>query len=212
MNGLLVIGAGGHGKVVADTAILAGWERVAFLDDFADLSGRPLGLPILGRTADLDLLAGGFSSVVVAVGTSRRRLELLSQCQRSGLRIISVVHPAAFVSTFASLAPGCVVFAQAAVNADAVLGLGCIVNTGATVDHDCALGDGVHVCPGAHLAGNVRIGDCAWIGIGAVVRQGVSVGRDATVGAGGVVVADVPDGTTVVGSPAREKTRGSSSA
>jgi len=146
-----------------------------------------------------------FSSALVAIGNAKLRLELTDRCRRSGFEVISIVHPMAFVSKFASIATGTVVFAQSAINTDARIGAACIINTGATVDHDCVIGDGVHVCPGAHLAGDVRVGDRSWIGIAATVRQGITIGRDATVGAGAVVIADVADDSTVVGVPATPK-------
>jgi sugar O-acyltransferase (sialic acid O-acetyltransferase NeuD family) len=205
LNGLLIIGAGGHGKVVADTALMLGWSNIAFLDDRAESLGRPLGLPIVGTLADLGVKGGGFTSAVVAIGDAGLRLALGEQCRRTGLDVTSLVHPSAVISKFASLGAGCVVLAQSAVNADARIGAGCIVNTGATVDHDCRIGDGVHICPGAHLAGDVRVGERSWIGIGATIRQGISVGRNATVGAGAVVVADVADDSTVLGVPAKPR-------
>jgi len=205
LSGLLIIGAGGHGKVVADTALLLGWKHVAFLDDRAATLGSPLGLAIVGTLGDLTAQARAFSSAIVAIGEAKRRLELTDRCRRSGLDVVSIVHPMAFVSKFASIGPGSVVFAQSAVNVDARIGAACIVNTGATVDHDCLIGDGVHICPGAHLAGGVRVGDRSWVGIAATIRQGITIGRDATVGAGAVVVADVADGSTVVGVPAKDR-------
>lgn len=205
MNGLLIIGAGGHGKVVADTALLLGWGNVAFLDDRAATLGLPLGLPVVGMLDELPVQRRAFSYAIVAVGDAKLRLELTDRCRRSGLEVVSIVHPMAFVSRFASIGPGCVAFAQSAINAGANLGTACIVNTGATVDHDCLIGDAVHICPGAHLAGDVRVGDRSWIGIAAAIRQGITIGRDATVGAGAVVVADVADDATVIGVPARQR-------
>jgi sugar O-acyltransferase (sialic acid O-acetyltransferase NeuD family) len=205
LNGLLIIGAGGHGKVVADTALLVGWKNVAFIDDRAASMGSPLGLRVVGTLGDLAAQAAGFSNAIVAIGDAKLRLALIDRCRGSGFQVVSIVHPMAFVSKFASIGAGCVMFAQSAINADAELGVGCIVNTGATVDHDCLIGDGVHICPGAHLGGNVRVGDQSWIGIASTIRQGITIGRGATVGAGAVVVADVADASTVSGVPARAR-------
>jgi sugar O-acyltransferase (sialic acid O-acetyltransferase NeuD family) len=205
LNGLLIVGAGGHGKVVADTALLLGWRNVAFLDDRAAALGSPLGLPIVGTFGDLTAQGAAFAGVIAAVGDAKVRLESIERCRRAGFEVVSIVHPMAYVSKFASIGRGCVAFAQSAINADARLGEGCIVNTGATVDHDCVIGNGVHVCPGAHLAGGVRVGDRSWIGIGATIRQGIKIGCDATVGAGAVVVADVEEASTVAGVPARQR-------
>jgi sugar O-acyltransferase (sialic acid O-acetyltransferase NeuD family) len=201
---LLIIGAGGHGKVVADAALASGWDTVAFLDDRGAAAGAPLGFPVLGPCEELAVHRDRFPAAAVAVGRAARRLELLDRCRAEGFELPVIVHPRASVSRFASLEAGCVVFAQAAVNASARLGVGCIVNTGATVDHDCTLGSGCHVCPGAHLAGTVVAGDRVWFGIGSAVRQGVSIGRDVMIAAGAVVVSDVPDATTVMGVPARQ--------
>jgi sugar O-acyltransferase (sialic acid O-acetyltransferase NeuD family) len=206
LNGLLIIGAGGHGKVVADTALLLGWDTVAFLDDRVATLRSPLGLPIVGTVGDLRAQGAAFSCAIVAIGDAKLRLELTDRCRRSGLEVVSIVHPMAFVSKFASVGSGSVAFAQSAINADVKVGTACIVNTGATIDHDCIIGDGVHICPGAHLAGNVRVGNRSWIGIAATIRQGTTIGCDATVGAGAVVVANVADGATVVGVPAKRRT------
>jgi len=208
LSGLLIIGGGGHGKVVADAAMSSGWSRVAFLDDRGQALGSPAGLPILGAVSELQAHAGKFSAAVVALGDGRRRLLLQAECLAAGLEVVSIIHPTAFVSRFASLAPGCVVLAQAAINVDSRLGRGCIVNTGATVDHDCVLGEGVHICPGAHLAGSVHVGNYTWVGIGASVREGVAIGPGATVGAGAVVVGNVAADVTVVGVPARGRGAG----
>jgi sugar O-acyltransferase (sialic acid O-acetyltransferase NeuD family) len=205
VNGLLIIGAGGHGKVVADTALALGWSGIAFLDDRAPDLPPPLGLPVLGALRELPAQAGGFRHAIVAIGDARLRLSWSQRCREAGLEVVSLIHPAAAVSRFAQVEAGSVVFAQAAINADAHIGAACIINTGATVDHDCRVGAGVHVCPGAHLAGDVHVGEAAWIGIAAAIRQGIRIGANATVGAGAVVVADVPASATVVGVPARPR-------
>jgi sugar O-acyltransferase (sialic acid O-acetyltransferase NeuD family) len=204
MSSLLVLGAGGHGRVVADAAISTHqWDLIAFADDRADAAMRPLGLEVVGALADLEQIGSRFDCVALGVGDNRTRLALYVRCLQAGYALPVVVHAAAAVSPRAAVGPGSVVFAQAAVNVGATLGPACIVNTGATVDHDCRLAEAVHISPGANLAGNVTVGGRAWIGIGACVRQGIRIGSDATVGAGSVVVADVEQGATVFGVPAR---------
>jgi sugar O-acyltransferase (sialic acid O-acetyltransferase NeuD family) len=204
MSSLLVLGAGGHGRVVADAAIsMRLWDLIAFADDRGDTLASPLGLAVVGTLADFEQLSRRFDCVALGVGDNRTRLSLYSRCLQANRALPVVVHSSAAVSPHASIGPGSVIFAQAAVNVGAVLGSACIVNTGATVDHDCQLGAGVHVSPGANLAGNVTVGQCSWIGIGACVRQGIGIGQDVTVGAGSVVLADVEAGATVFGVPAR---------
>jgi sugar O-acyltransferase (sialic acid O-acetyltransferase NeuD family) len=204
---LLVVGGGGHGHVVADLAEATGeFEEIAFLDD--GMPGRPQSTwPVAGKLADLASLAGRFEACVAATGDARLRLECLDRAEASGYRVPTLVHPTASVSRNATLGAGTVVCAKAVVAVGATLGRGCIVNTGATVDHDCRLAEGVHVCPGAHLAGAVSIGARSWFGIGAVAKQGIRIGADVTVGAGAVCLRAIPDGATVVGVPAREKSR-----
>lgn len=204
MAGLLVLGAGGHGKVVADAALALGrWDRVAFLDDRFPALAVVMGLPVLGRFDDAPAHRAAHPDAVVAIGHCRTRLRALERLAAWGFGLPTLVHPAAWVSPSATLGEGTVVFAQVAINACARLGRGCIANTGSSVDHDAALGDGVHVCPGARVAGEVTVGDATWLGIGCSVIQRVTVGADVTVGAGAAVVRDLPDGVTALGVPAR---------
>jgi sugar O-acyltransferase (sialic acid O-acetyltransferase NeuD family) len=202
---LLIAGAGGHGRVVADAALAGGgFSHVEFLDDAKSAMTRE-GWPVVGELADLSGQTAADTAFVAAFGDAKLRLEVLLRAIERGFHCPPVIHPAAVVSAHSEIGLGSVIFAGAIVNVGARLGSGCIINTGATVDHDCRLLDGVHVGPGAHLAGGVRLGERSWFGIGAVARQGITVGNDVTVGAGAVVVADVPDGVTVVGNPARAK-------
>ncbi|QFZ92679.2 acetyltransferase [Synechococcus elongatus] len=205
MTALLIVGAGGHGKVVAETAIATGqFQTIGWLDD-APSQSTVLGFPVLGAIAkfqDTDLQQR-YPQAIVAIGNPKLRLQWLRQLQVQGYKIPTLVHPQSVVSPSATLGLGSVVFAQAAINAEAHLGMGCIVNTGATVDHDCQLGAGVHCCPGSHLAGEVQVGERSWIGIGAAVIQQISIGSDVTIGAGAAVIRNLPDGVTAVGVPAR---------
>lgn len=204
MSRLIVLGGGGHGRVVADTARRSGrWEHILFLDDAPDRTRAETDFAVLGTCKDLDQVLRAGDECVVAIGDNAQRRALLDQIDEQSAPLAVVVDPSASVSADARLGPGTVVLPQGAVNIGAVLGRGCIVNTGATVDHDCRLGDCVHVAPGANLGGDVVVGDLSWIGIGASVRHGMRIGARAMVGAGAAVVADVATGTTVVGVPAR---------
>tara|TARA_R110001606_G_scaffold251548_2_gene399515 strand:+ start:3670 stop:4296 length:627 start_codon:yes stop_codon:yes gene_type:complete len=203
---LAVVGASGHGKVVADAAIARGWRKVAFYDDAWPELAQVGRWPVEGCTAEMRDHLGRFDSVMVGIGDNRTRLAKLAELETAGAAIGTILHPQSAVSRFAEIGVGGVVFAGAVVNVDARLGRGVIINTGATVDHDCVLADGVHISPGANLAGDVIVGEASWIGIGAAIKQGVTIGRNVMVAAGAIVIRDVPDGTTVMGVPARIST------
>ncbi len=202
---LLIAGAGGHGRVVADAALATqAYSSLAFLDDRLSKPVTEEGWPIVGSLDRLEQLSADFGVFVAGLGDAAMRIDLLRRARKAGFRCASIVHPNATVSKHCSIGDGTVVIAGACINVGARIGEGCIINTGATVDHDCLLAEGVHICPGAHLAGNVEIGPRAWFGIGAVARQGIRIGANAVIGAGSVVIRDVPDNVTVAGNPAAE--------
>ena len=203
MQRLAILGASGHGKVVADTAECCGWASVEFFDDAWPECRSNGGWAVTGNTETLLNRLDQFHGVVVAIGNNRIRQNKLLSLQAAGAQLVTLIHPAASVSRHAQLGAGSVVFASAVVNADAHIGMGAILNTGCSVDHDCGLGESVHISPGARLAGGVQVGDLSWVGIGASVRQLVLIGAGVMVGAGAAVVADVADGLTVAGVPAR---------
>jgi sugar O-acyltransferase (sialic acid O-acetyltransferase NeuD family) len=202
---VVILGAGGHAKVVADILALNGVEIAGYLDDDERLHGGCLlGYPVLGGIARLDELTP--SGVIVGVGSNEARKRVV---ERVGVRAtplwINAIHPRATVAASAqrALGRGVVIAAHAVVNPDARLGHHAVVNTGATVDHDCVLGDYVHITPGVHLAGNVTVGEGTLVGVGTNVIQGIRVGDWAVIGAGSVLVRDVPSHVVAKGVPAR---------
>ena len=203
MKRLAILGAGGHGKVVADTAECCGWAHVDFFADSWPAQVTNGSWSVVGNTSLLMGQLSNYDGVVVAIGNNSIRKAKLDELERMGAPLVSLVHPAATVSRYASIGIGSVVFAGGVVNADAVIGSGAILNTGCSVDHECVLGECVHVSPGARLAGSVQVGNLSWIGIGASVRQLIRIGTGVTVGAGSVVVSDVEDSVTVLGIPAK---------
>ena len=208
MAALLLLGAGGHARVVAETALATGrFSHVSFLDDRCTGPSQlpdQLGWPVIGPFAAAfdPQICQQFPSALVAIGNAAVRMQWVPRLAAAGYELPIVIHPTACVSPSAQLGVGTVVFAQAAIQAQAVIGSGAILNTGCSVDHDCQLGHGVHICPGARLAGEVQVGDRSWIGIGSSVIQQICIGDDVTVGAGAAVVRDLPDGITAVGVPA----------
>lgn len=203
---LLITGAGGHGRVVAEAAETSGqWTEIAFLDDrYPELTWSG-AWRVVGKFGDLERSRSTYCACVAALGDVNLRLNMLAAAERAGFLVPVIVHARAMLSRYAQLERGSIIAAGGAVNIGAKIAHGCIINTGSTVDHDCRLGYGVHVCPGAHLGGNVVVGPRTWLGIGAVAKQGVSIGSDVTVGAGAVCLDDVPDRAVVFGVPAKER-------
>ena len=196
---IVVIGAGGHAKVLISTLTARGFSIAAVFDD----DDAKWGLDAQGtRVGRIERKRGG--NGVIGIGDNARRREM---ARTLSFEWRTVVHPSAFVHPSARLGRGTVVFAGAVVQPDAVIGDHVIVNTGATVDHDCVVGDYAHLAPGAHLAGSVQVGEGAFLGIGSVVIPGVRIGDWSTLGAGAVAIRDVEDGVVAVGVPARARKR-----
>jgi sugar O-acyltransferase (sialic acid O-acetyltransferase NeuD family) len=197
----IVVGAGGHGKVVAD--ILLGWstEVIGFLDDDATLwNTRIMDLPVLGAIDDY----ASFSpdQMIMGIGRNSVRYAIVT---RLGPEIAwtKAIHRGATIGHFVEIGAGTTVAAGTVINPGARIGKHTIINTAATVDHDCEIGDFVHIAPGAHLAGGVKVGDYSFIGMGANILPYIEIGPNVTIGAGATVVKDVPEGVIAKGIPAR---------
>ena len=201
----IVVGAGGHARVVMDALQSEKGESIscAFADDDVSLHERfVLDVPVLGAASEVVSPGTRFH---VAIGANRTREKLYKQMLGIGAVPFAVVHPSAIVSKYAHLGIASFVAARAVVAPAAKIGVGAIINHGAVIDHDCLVGDFSHIAPGATLAGGVSVGCGVLIGAGANVLPGVVIGDGAVIGAGAVVVADVLSGTQVVGVPARKK-------
>lgn len=200
---LVLMGAGGHGKVIADIVEKEGkWEIAGFLDDGA--KGTAFGIPVLGGKSIIGTLKKkGITGAIVSIGFGAVRETLQKKFKNAGLELCVAIHPGAAVAREAQLGEGTVVMPGAVVGPNAVIGAGCIVNTCASVDHDCTVGAFTHIAPGAHLAGGVTVGHHSHIGIGSCVKEGVTIGNYVTVGAGSAVLEDLPDNCTAYGVPAK---------
>lgn len=203
MKRLAILGASGHGKVVADCAERAGWSEIVFYDDkWPDLKANGVW-SVSGDTDSLLNELREFDGIIVAIGDNTIRITKHSELKAAGGTMVTIVHPSAVVSKYVTIGEGSVVMPGSVVNVDSNLGECCIINTGATIDHDTTIGNGVHISPGANISGGVSVGDGAWVGVGSTVRQLIHIGSKSTVAAGAVVVDDVSDGITVTGVPAK---------
>ncbi|HXE51732.1 MAG TPA: acetyltransferase [Tepidisphaeraceae bacterium] len=203
---VVIIGAGGHGKVVLDILREAGkHEPVGFVDSTPALTGTVVGgKPVFGPANLLPKLRQrGIEAAIVAIGDCRVRAQYARMLLEQGFELVNAIHPTASISSTATIGSNVVIAPMAAVCTEAKIGDSVILNTSCVVDHECEIGEAAHICPGVHLAGRVRVGAGAWVGLGANVIQCLSIGEHATVGAGAVVIRDVPAYATVVGCPAR---------
>lgn len=198
LDELWLLGCGGHAKSVVDTARSAGWQVAGLVGTSKDANvSHVLGIRVhIGEDA-----LPPEAPCIIAIGDSHIRKRLAAEI--TGVQWQTLVHPRAYVASYAALGAGTVVFAMGVVQPGSSIGIHTIINTGAIVEHDNRLADYVHVSTGAHLTGNVTVGAGTLIGAGAVVLPGVTIGAWCTVGAGAVVTRDVPDGHTVIGVPAR---------
>lgn len=204
---LIVLGAGGHGRVVADALIASGRRVRGFIDaDPHKRNLRVFDLPVLGGDDVLSSLSPEdveLANGIGSAGVMHVRQRVYAAAIDRGFRFATVVHPTAIVASSAMLAPGTQVLAGAVVQPFATVGENSIVNTGAIVEHDVQIGSHVHISPRVVLAGEVRVGDLVHIGVGATVIQQITIGIGAFVAAGAVVVANVPAAKRVMGVPAR---------
>lgn len=203
---LLLFGASGHGRVVADAARAAGWEIAGWADDDAARRGQEFdGAPVLATgVAEAAAWAREHDArVVVSIGDNAARARLFQALLDADAEPATVVHPSAVISPSATLGSGTVVFAGAVIGPGATVGRNVIVNTAATIDHDNWIGDHVHLSPGVHLGGTVSIGEGAHLGVGVSVRHNLSIGAWTVVGVGAAVVGDLPANVVACGVPAR---------
>lgn len=202
MKSCAILGASGHGKVVAEIAELNGYQNITFFDDRWPSLTSVEHWGVAGDTAVLLATASEYDLVVVAIGHNATRCAKQRELSAAGAKFDLLASPSAVISKYANITAGTVVMANAVVNPFSHIAASCIINTSAIVEHDCRLAEGVHISPNASLAGGVEVGENSWIGIGSQVKQLVRIGRDAVVGAGSTVINHIPDYQTVVGSPA----------
>lgn len=200
-----LLGGGGHGKVVLDALLEAGFSVSGILDPGLNVGDIVFGVPVLGGDAYLKSLKPNDILLANGLGASpsvqiRRQTHL--DATENGFSFCVLRHPSAIVGRECAFKPGAQIMAGAVLQNQIIVGDGVVINTRASIDHDCNIGAHAFIAPGAVLCGNVTVGDSAFIGAGAVVMPGIKIGTKAVIGAGAVVTKSVPDGWTVVGNPA----------
>ncbi|HEB2433786.1 MULTISPECIES: acetyltransferase [Bacillus cereus group] len=199
---LLIIGASGHGRVIADIALkMNKWQSIAFLDDNENV-GSSMGIQIIDESASISKYIDDYD-FIVGIGNNVIREKIQRQLEAEEASIPVLVHPSAIIGEQVYLEAGTVVMAGAVINCCTKIGKGCIINTASTVDHDNVIEDYVHVSPGAHLAGTVKVGRGTWLGAGSVVSNNINITHSCKIGAGAVVIRDITESRTYVGVPVR---------
>ena len=203
MKRLVIIGAGGHGKVCAEIASLVQiWDEIVFVDRKHPAIRQCSGWPVVGH--QIDELSANETEFFVAIGDNQTRFSIHKDCVAKGFKPAVLVHPSATISQKATVGEGTLICAGAVVGIDSILGECCIVNTGASVDHDCELETSVHLSPGVHLAGEVTVGKFSWLGSGVVTKHSVSICSNVILGVGAAVVKDIREPGIYIGSPSEK--------
>ncbi|MEK5026361.1 acetyltransferase [Paenibacillus sp. FSL M7-1046] len=202
-NGLIIIGAGGHGKVVADIANEMNiWDNISFIDNNLSVT-ECIGFEVIGNTEDINTYINDFD-FFVAIGNNSTRELIQNKLEHDGASIVSLIHPQAVIGSNVKVGCGTVIMAGVIINSSSSIGKGCIVNTASSVDHDNIIEDYTHLSPGVHLAGTVKIGKGTWLGIGSIVSNNIDICSGSKIGAGAVVVNDITESGTYVGFPAKK--------
>lgn len=205
MDKLLIVGAGGQGKVVLDCAKrMKCFDEIHFLDD-NKVGKEVLGCLVIGKIADLENLRKAYQNAFVAIGNNNYRLQLIEEIEEMGYNVPILIHPTAIISDYAEIGTGTIILPGAILNAGCKVGKGVIVNTSALIEHDCYIGDGVHLSPTATMGGEVTIGEKTWVCIGATIINQIKIGSNCLIAAGAVVVHDVLSRESVYGIPAKPK-------
>ena len=194
---LIIIGASGHGKVVADIAIkINKWQSITFLDDDESIK-TSMGLEVIGKTADA-FINKDEADFFVAIGSNITRGKIQEKLIEQGLNVVSLIHPSAIIGTDVEIGIGTAVMAGVVINSSSRIGKGCIINTSSSLDHDNMIEDYAHISPGVKVAGTVKVGKGSWIGIGSVISNNVNICSGCKVGAGAVVVKDITEPGTML--------------
>lgn len=197
MKKIVIIGCGGHAKVVLSIInLLDDMEVVGFYDDYK--KGEFCNYPILGNINDLKLEHDGY---IIGIGNDKVRHEIYKKY--SNINWISIVHPKSIVDSDVEIGRGTVVCAGSIIQTQVKIGCHCIINTGCSIDHESKIGNFCSICPGTVICGRVEIGDLSFIGANSTIIQCLSIGERCLVGAGSVIIKNIDEGCKIVGNPGR---------
>lgn len=198
---VIIIGASGHGKVIADIVIKSGDELVGFLDD--NLNAKIWNYPTLGRVYDYTKFINNHE-FIVAIGNNATRSQVMDWMNISQCKWYNAIHPTANIGYGVELGNGIVLMANSVVNADSKIADGVIINTNASVDHDCQIGKCAHISVNSAIAGGCNIGSEVFVGAGATIKNNINISEKITIGAGATVVNDLYVAGTYIGTPAKK--------
>lgn len=206
MKKIIIMGAGGHGQVVADALLqMENAEPVAFLDDGEQVDKMILNIPVKGG---LDAYPSvSHDGIVLALGSNSLRKRIFNELSAAGEKLFTVIHPSAIIAPDVEIGDGCMILAGAVINTQAVIKDNTIINTNSTVEHHNVVGPHAHIAPGSTLGGEVAVDEEAMVGIGATVLPRTKIGKKAILGGGSTAIQDIPDHATAAGVPARIKIR-----
>lgn len=198
LNRLIIIGASGHGKVVAYIACLIGYKDIVFLDNDSEKK-ECAGYPVLGPDNMTEKMEG---DTFVAIGNHMFRKKLMERDYKRAFPVL--IHPSAVIANDVIIGAGSVVMAGTVINSGTKIGRGVIINTSSSVDHDCIIDNYSHISVGAHLCGSVQVGENTWIGAGSTISNNINITSNVMIGSGTVVVHSIEEKGTYIGVPARK--------
>ena len=190
---IAIIGAGGHGKVVGEIALLNHFKTINFFDDFIVSNSSKFPFSVIGTLNDLKNNLEDYDNYFVAIGDNKIRYDKMNWLKKYKLSIANLIHPKSTISKFSSLGVGICVMAHAVINPGTSIGDGVIINTSASIDHDCILEDYAHISPNCSLSGNVKIGKFTHLGTGTSVHPGIVIGNNVCTGVGSKIYKDILD-------------------
>ena len=209
MKRILIIGCGGHGKVVADAAEETNYyEKISFLDNNLEQLNKyqtNFNKNIIGDISKENIIKFSelFSHAFVGIGDNKMRMQWLKEIKTIGMQIPNIIHPSAQISKYVELEYGSFINANVVIQCNTIIKHGCIINTSSSIDHDSIIEEGTHISPGVNIAGNVKIGKRSWIGLGSKIIQNIEIGDNVIVGAGSLVLKNIPSNLEVFGSPTK---------